>query len=109
MTPLLAPSLGPKSGVTLVNPAAFRAGESIFWHPAELKRLQPVVGRCLVGGRTVRNLVGRLTGALVGAPGLDLIYTRIWGKFASVSPYFCNWLWGCIIINGAAARRPLPT
>ena len=50
--------------------------------------------RRLVGGRTVRNLVGRLAGALVGAPGLGLMYTRMVGNLVSAPSCFCNWLLG---------------
>ena len=65
-----------------------------------------LVGGPLVGGRAVRNLVGRIAGALGGRHGVgfDIYHTA---KFlASVSPYFCNWLWGGSYVPPQELRTP---
>ena len=58
----------------------------------------------LYGGLAVRNLVGRLGGGLRPYLGWAFIYTRSRKNFASVSPYFCNWLWGCSCTRKPNAR-----
>ena len=59
------------------------------------------LGAPLDRGRAVRNLVGRLAGVLRGRIGVgsDIYHTA--KIFASVSPYFCNWLWRYIILTKA--------
>ena len=77
-------------------------------HRNALRPRAVLVGGPLVGGRAVRNLVGRIAGALGGryGVGFDIYHTA---KFlASVSPYFCNWLWGAIGKIPVALRAFVP-
>lgn len=67
---------------------------SMALHREPFRPFAALVGGPLVGGRAVRNLVGRLAGALGlrNGVGFDIYHTA--NFLASVSPYFCSWLWG---------------